>query len=74
MAQVILADLAAVVANQMKNIRPEGMGHLPRETVAAKEAQVVPIHHREAEAVEQDLLVMILEQIFLNVVVMAVLD
>jgi hypothetical protein len=63
-----------VVANQMKNIRLVEMEYLGKGTAAAKEAQVVPIHHREVAAVEQDLLVMILEQIFLNVVVMAVLD
>jgi hypothetical protein len=74
MAQVDLADLAAVVANQMQNIRPEERERLVKGIAAAKEAQVVPIHHREVAAVEQDLLVMILEQIFLNVVVMAVLD
>jgi len=74
MAEAGLADLVAVGVNPIQNPRPEGMGHLRKETAAAKEAQVIPIHHREVVAVEQDLLVMILKQIFLNVVEMAELD
>jgi hypothetical protein len=67
------AAQAGAEDNQIQTIRLVEMEYLPKETAAAKEAQVVPIHHREVEAVVLVLLVTMLVQISINAEAMAVL-